>query len=166
MTITLTVDTNTFISLADAETYFSERLNSDVWDAEDDEDKKKALIMATKRINKLPFIGEQEVETQPLAFPRYVSRSTNPQISTYYLIRDLKEITTPDDVKEATCEEALALLTYSNSVHYANQQMGIQSMSMGNESVSYNGSGADNKLLSQDAQTLVEKWIKKGFDKR
>jgi hypothetical protein len=81
-----------YIDVADAQTYFDERLRTDPWDDAEDSDKLKALKMATRMIDKLNFAGCKHDEDQELQFPR----------------GDDTEV--PQDIKDATCELALALL--------------------------------------------------------
>jgi hypothetical protein len=81
-----------YITVEDAETYFSGRLNSDAWDDSTDQEKLKALITATRRIDSLNYIGVKANALQDLEFPR------------------LGQSIVPDDIKDACCELALVLL--------------------------------------------------------
>ena len=140
---------NTYITLDEAQQYFDERFNSEVWIEAADEDKQKALITASKRIDRLNFIGEKAVRGQEMEFPR-----------TFCAV-DAAAV--PTDVKEAVCEEAIELLAHSGSVHLINQELGIQSVSLGGGSVSYKDIKLGG-LLSKEAYKLVSKWLQKGFD--
>lgn len=44
MAVTLTVGTNTFITLTDADTYFEARVNAGAWNGSSDDEKKAALV--------------------------------------------------------------------------------------------------------------------------
>lgn len=81
-----------YITISDASIYFSERLHTEVWDEASDTDRLKALIMATRAIDKLNFIGEQTEVDQELQFPRGGDSAI------------------PAAIQEATCELALRLL--------------------------------------------------------
>ncbi|HPT70886.1 MAG TPA: hypothetical protein PLE74_01230 [Candidatus Cloacimonadota bacterium] len=81
-----------YITVVDAQAYFSERLHTDAWDDASDTDKLKALIMATRAIDKLNFIGDKADPDQELQFPRGDDENV------------------PTAIKEATCELALRLL--------------------------------------------------------
>lgn len=81
-----------YITIADATIYFSERLHTEVWDEASNTDRLKALIMATRTIDKLNFIGDKTDSAQTLQFPRGGDSNV------------------PDAIKEATCEVALRLL--------------------------------------------------------
>jgi len=81
-----------YITVADATTYFGERLNTDAWDDATEANKLKALKQSTRAIDRLNFRGTKTEGTQELEFPRY------------------DETGIPDDVQYACAENALALL--------------------------------------------------------
>lgn len=62
--------TTPLISRADADTFFDERLNVTAWTGASDDDKDKALVMATQAFNKLNCLGEKTDEDQENQFPR------------------------------------------------------------------------------------------------
>lgn len=144
--MTISLYKNSFVTLEDAQVYFEERYDSDKWFTLDEEEKEKLLITASKRINLFDFVGVKEVETQAMAFPR--------------------DFGTPQDIKDAVCEEAIVLAEKSGTIHSDNQKMGISSISLGAGSVSYGGNGGEqggNVLVSDIAIYLVKKWTRKGF---
>ena len=98
----LVVDTNSYISLADANTYFEDRLNSATWDEATDTDKSKALIQATQIIDQKDFLGYKSVSTQALKFPR--TGLVDDGI-------DVDGSTIPKRVKDAVCELAIWCLS-------------------------------------------------------
>lgn len=79
-----------YLTLDEANTYFSYRLQTHSWEVADDALKAKALTMAEKVIERLSFKGLQN--TQGDIFPR-----------------DGEE-TVPERIKDGICEEALSLL--------------------------------------------------------
>lgn len=81
-----------YLAAADAQSYFNSRLNSSVWDDAVEADQEKALIMATRAIDQLNFIGCKSESTQLLEFPRN------------------NETTVPDAILVAACEIAIVLL--------------------------------------------------------
>lgn len=83
---------STFISVAEATTYFATRLSVSEWTAASDDDKLSAITMATDYINQLNFVGTKTDPDQELEFPR----------------NDETEI--PSDIKKACAELALELL--------------------------------------------------------
>ena len=129
-----------YVDLEEANEYFNSRLHADAWAEASDADKEKALQQATKAIDRQPLKGKKTDAGQILAFPRYPD----------------EEI--PEAVKEACCEEALALLERGNSQRRKLQQEGVQSFALGNMSETY-VAGAGRGLLSQEAKELLRPWL-------
>lgn len=77
---------------AEAQAYMDERLNVEPWTSASSGDRDKALMMATKIIDRLNFLGKKASDAQELQFPR------------------ADDTVVPQDVKNATSEIALALL--------------------------------------------------------
>ena len=123
-----------------ANEYFENRLHAESWGQADDETKEKALRQATKTIDRQPLRGRKTDTAQTLAFPRYPDTEV------------------PEAVKEACCEEALAMLERGNSQRRKLQQEGVQSFTLGNMSESY-AAGAAKGLLSQEAKELLRPWL-------
>jgi hypothetical protein len=129
-----------YVSLAEANEYFSNRLHADAWAEASDADKEKALQQATKAIDRQRLNGHKTNPSQPLAFPRYPDTEI------------------PEVVKEACCEEALAILERGNSQRRKLQQEGVQSFSIGNLSETF-AAGAGRGMLSQEAKELLRPWL-------
>ena len=129
-----------YVNLIEANEYFSNRLHADAWAEASDADKEKALAMATKAIDRQPLRGRKTETGQALAFPRYPDTEI------------------PEVVKEACCEEALAILERGNSQRKKLQQEGVQSFTLGNMSETYIA-GAGKGLLSQEAKELLRPWL-------
>lgn len=154
-TISLVVGTNTYIDLDDANTYIDTLLGTDTWDNTSDTDKSKALIAATRSIDRLLLKGSKVYVGQSLAFPRY-------NISNYQL--DYYQTNIPDipqNVIDATCEEALQILTeYNNpNIRVKMQQDGVKSIKFGDSTESYNGLGGVKRLTSSKALLLMKPYI-------
>ena len=65
------IDANSYVTLAEANTYFESVLHGGSWTgAVDDDTRNRALVMATKRIDQEDFYGDRETSTQSLKFPR------------------------------------------------------------------------------------------------
>jgi len=136
----LEIGTNSYIDIAGANEYFAGRLHAEVWEQADESTKEKALRQATRAIDRQPLRGRKTETGQALAFPRYPDTEI------------------PEVVKEACCEEALALLERGNSQRRKLQQEGVQSFSLGNMSETY-AAGAGKGLLSQEAKELLRPWL-------
>ena len=128
-----------------ADEYFNNRLHAESWGQADDETKEKALRQATKEIDRQLLKGRKATDTQELAFPRYPDEEV------------------PEAVKEACCEEALAILERGNSQRRRLQQEGVQSFTLGNMSETY-APGAGRGLLSQEAKELLRPWLLGGVN--
>jgi hypothetical protein len=137
---TITVGENSYIDIEEANEYFAGRLHAEVWEQADESTKEKALKQATRQIDRQPLKGRKATDEQELAFPRYPDTEL------------------PEAVKEACCEEALALLERGNSQRHKLQQEGVQSFSLGNMSETY-AAGAGRGLLSQEAKELLRPWL-------
>ena len=81
-----------YSSIPEADSYFTERLNTSVWDNSDDTDKFKALAMATRAIDRLNYAGAKTDSDQELEFPRG------------------EDVDVPEEIKIAAYECALAFL--------------------------------------------------------
>ena len=129
-----------YCTIEEANEYFAGRLHAESWLEADDSTKEKALKQATRTIDRQPLKGRKTETSQTLAFPRYPDAEI------------------PHNVKEACCEEALALLERGNSQRRTLQQEGVQSFTLGNMSESY-AAGAGKGLLSQEAKELLRPWL-------
>jgi len=147
------VGTDSYVTLAEAEDYFDGKLHTSEWDNAGKTTKEKALKEACRRINRLAFKGEKADETQLLAFPRKM-----PLFNRIGVIGFTTDTGIPEEVKQAQCEEALALLERGNSQRRKLQQEGVQSFTLGNMSETY-APGAGKGLLSQEARELLRPWL-------
>ncbi len=150
MAVNLIVGTNSYVSLEDANTYFNERLYAEAWTSETDDDKKaRALITATRKIDRLIIKGVKADSDQTLQFPRSIySEDTKLWV---------EESEVSQSVKDAVCEEALALLK-GIPKRVELQAQGVKSFSLGSLSENY-GSGKIVKLISQEARELLQPYI-------
>ena len=61
---------NSYSTLAAANTYFEERLNASAWTSASTDEKNRALIQATRRLDQEKYQGEQVTTGQALKWPR------------------------------------------------------------------------------------------------
>ena len=134
-----------YCTIEEANEYFAGRLHAESWGETSEADKEKALRQATRSIDRMPLMGKKTDLHQPLAFPRYPDTEI------------------PEAVKEACCEEALALLERGNSQRRKLQQEGVQSFTLGNMSETY-APGGGRGLLSQEAKELLRPWLLGGVN--
>ena len=107
---------NCYVTLAEANQYFSDRPGSSTWTSATDDEKNQSLLFATKIIDKLNFFrGEKTDPDQALAFPRKYLPDPDPDVkytSDALRLREryLDDTTVPDRVKYATYEQAFSVL--------------------------------------------------------
>ena len=105
-------DANSYVTVEEADSYFDERLNASAWAAASPEDKARALIQATRRLDQEEFEGVPtrplngtavDQPTQALKWPRQMADTDAGW--TY------EDDIIPDPVKQATMELALVYLS-------------------------------------------------------
>lgn len=151
--MTLTVGTDSYISIDTADEYFNNTLNATVWDALIDATKEILLKEATLKLEAQQYIGWKQDQEQVLEFPRYFD----------YRYRSTDYDGTPREVQNACAEEALAIYNSQSDKILELKQKGVNSASFGNESISFgNNSYSDFELLSPKARLFINKWTAKG----
>lgn len=146
----LIVGTNSYISVADADTYFTDRLFATAWTALSAGDKAKALIMATQQIDRLTFKGQKVTVGQTLQFPRFV------HVSTGYIETD----SIPSIVEDATCEQALYLVQSNADARVQLQRAGVQSYNIGGLSETFTKAGY-GKYYPDEVRMLLRPYLLK-----
>lgn len=121
--------TNSYVTLAEAESYFEDSVKFEDWAAYGDEIKNRALVTATRLMERQVWKGEKTSSGQSLAFPR--SGLTDRQGGT------VDDSSIPDVVKNAQCELALALLEDSAVEGQNNAGSNIRSVRAGPTQVDY-----------------------------
>jgi len=145
----ITVGTNSYVDLTYADEYLSHRLFNDAWVNSTIVQKEQALIMATGKIDRQILSGIKAILTQKLQFPR--------SIYSYSIGEWNIQTEVPSNVKNAVCEEALALLDFGDSKRLKLQKQGVTNVNLGNISESYNGN--IKKLLSDEARELIQPFL-------
>ncbi len=102
-------DSNSYISLADAETVMESVLYKDDWEAATDDNKNIALVLATRTLDEeINFYGSRtSADTQALEWPRY---NCPKRTGTYGWINYFDSDIIPDFVEYATTVLANSLL--------------------------------------------------------
>ncbi|MDP4092593.1 MAG: hypothetical protein Q8920_04460 [Bacillota bacterium] len=150
----IVIGVNSYISLKDANAYFSERLYSDAWTAANDDTKTQALIMSARKLDGLPLKGNKVHNDQALAFPRYEYRPIRCNDDDILPGQRRYEIT--DRIKQAQCEEALALLK-GIPKRLELQQQNVQQFTIGNLSETFRPGKI--KLISPEARELMRPYM-------
>ena len=125
------LNTNSYVTVDEADSYFETRIDSANWTAADDEIKESALVTATDLVDDNAWIGSAVSSSQALAWPR--------NNATYYDTRMGTSITigstiVPDQVKEAVYEQALHLVDNEDLLQGKTQT--FESISVGSISIS------------------------------
>ncbi len=107
---------NSFVTLAEAQSFHELNFGSDAWFAAEEGDQIRALIKAARRLQRENWLGSRVTSTQALSWPRSgvakVDAVNNGFYSYAYCTVGEVYLTTeiPQEVKDAQCELALAYL--------------------------------------------------------
>jgi hypothetical protein len=134
---------NSYVTLAEANSYFETSPSSTQWDNKTDDKKNRALISATRWIETLVFYGDRCDEGQALKFPR-----TNYQVDGVELTCTL----IPNNIKYAQYELARALANDTDAITGTTGKDGnFSEVKLGDLQVKYNtdsqGTGSINNIL-------------------
>ena len=134
---------NSYVTLAEANSYFETVPDSSTWTNKTDDQKNRALISATREIDNLVFYGDRCDEDQALKFPR-----TNYQVDRV----ELSCSTIPLNIKYAQYELARALANDTDAMTGNTGTDGnFSEVKLGDIEVKYNtasqGTGSVNNIL-------------------
>lgn len=134
---------NSYVTLAEANTYFETVPESSTWDNKTDDQKNRALITATRWIDSLNFYGDRCNEDQALKWPR--NNYDYDQV-------ELECSTIPNEIKYATFELARALANDTDAITGNNATTGLyEEVELGDLRVKYNtrsqSTGAVNNIF-------------------
>lgn len=119
--MSLVVGTNSYISRADATTYFADSLRSASWVALSDSTKDQGLVTATRMLDRQVWMGEKTVSAQLLQWPRTgVTDAYGDAVDS---------ATVPQAIKDACCELALSLALNPSGETNANAGSNIKRVS-------------------------------------
>jgi len=127
----LVLNTNSYVTIADADTYFETRIDAAEWDSSNDETKEQALVTATQLIDERHWIGAAVSSSQALAWPRKDAIYYDPRMGQQITVAN-DEV--PSQVKIAVYEQALHLV--QNEDLLAQKIQTFESISVGSISLS------------------------------
>jgi hypothetical protein len=154
----LVLNTNSYVLIADADTYFETRIDSANWVAATDEIKEQALVTATALIDDNSWIGSAVSSSQALAWPRKNAIYNDDRLGIQITIAD-SEI--PSRVKTAVYEQALHLI--DNEDVLMGQSQTFESISVGSISLSdSNGDTTRTPMKPSTALKPIRPLIRKG----
>jgi len=136
-------DANSYVTLAEANSYFETVPSSTNWDNKSDDNKNRALIAATRWIDTLVYYGDRCDDDQALKFPR-----TNYQVDGVELACTL----IPQNIKYAQYELAFALANETDAIIGSSGTDGnFEEVKLGDIQVKYNtksqGTGSVNNVF-------------------
>ena len=123
---------NSYVTLAEANTYFETVPDSSTWDDKTDDQKNRSLISSTRWIDSLNFYGDRCDTGQALSWPR----------NNYHVDRvELTCSAIPADIKYAAYELARALVNDTDSITGNTGDKGLyEEVKLGELEVKYNTS--------------------------
>ncbi|MGO4722991.1 MULTISPECIES: DnaT-like ssDNA-binding protein [unclassified Inquilinus] len=141
------VGVNSYVTVAEGDTYFADRLNSSEWTAATSDDKGKALVMAARQIDRLSFTGALTSASQAMSWPRIGASDREG--------RPISSTVVPQDVKDAQAETALAFLRGDMS---DGGDRGIQRVKAGSVEVEYD-STAPVRTIPDIASSMLAPFL-------
>lgn len=148
---------NSYVTLLEAQAYFDARFGSDAWDDAEEADQEKALLQAARQLSAFRFQGYRNNPAQALPFPRGYPLHCDPETLSGV-------VAIPTAVKQAQCEQALALLKAQAGGEETRadlQAQGVTGFTIGQLTETF-ASGVvqlDRKELCKEARALLVGWI-------
>lgn len=135
--MSLVAGTNSYISVADADDYSSARLHSDNWTGATTANKEAALIQATQLLDALfDWYGDLADDDQSLGWPRQYVYDCEQRL--------IDSSSIPQPIKDATCEEAIHLLSGDQLSNPSVLSQGFKRAKLGSMEIEV----ADNKAAA------------------
>ena len=121
---------NSYVTRAQADTYFSERLHSSAWTSASGDTKDAALVWAAKLLDRtVRYNGSKTSSSQSMAWPRsgMVDESGN----------EIADTVIPQTIKDVQCELAMLLIGTDRSLENQASAQGLTSLRAGPVSLSF-----------------------------
>jgi hypothetical protein len=123
----LVLNTNSYVTVTEAESYFETRIDDEKWSSASDSLKNESLVTATQIIDNNPWIGSAVSSSQALAWPRKNAMYYDPRMGFDVTFTNTE---VPSLVKIAVYEQALHLLNNEDLLAQTTQT--YESISIGN----------------------------------
>jgi hypothetical protein len=148
---------NSYISRADADTFFESRYSDGGWSALSNANKDRALVAATRMIDRYEFLGCPVNSTQRLKWPRLEVRKEDGNYSSgggtaYYLSTEL-----PQQLKDAVCELAVALAAGTQGEAATRR---VKSWSSDDQAFTYEADGRATNALPDAVMQLLAPFLR------
>jgi len=142
---------NSYATLAEAETYLGARQVNDAWNGLPDIDKQGLLILATKQLDLLSFYGLATSQFQALSWPRFGMVTKEGYIIQFDQI--------PRQLKEAQAELAFALAIGTFSLDPQTDINTLKAVTVGDLSVTYRDAPITIAYLPKIVTQLLQPWL-------
>jgi hypothetical protein len=142
---------NSYLTLAEAETYFESRLHTSTWDNAVTVIKNEAIVMATRVIDQMyDWANYQTEEEQALQWPRDGMLAANEM---EYIDDDV----IPNELKNAVCELSIALIAEDITLDNDVEVQGLTSLRAGPVSMAFK-TGVINKIIPDSVYYSIPEW--------
>jgi len=154
------LNSNSYVTLAEAESYFAARLHAASWISAANDSKAQALITACRHIESCRLRVDRQVSTM-------FSPARSDQVLSFPRLRDVNASGAhiiPPRVRDAQCEEALALLSFGaeQERRAALQAGGVTSFSTDGLSEGYGAGAPSHPVAGAQARILLGPYIERG----
>jgi len=154
----LVLNTNSYVTVSDADTYMENRIDSANWFTASDEIKEQALITATSLIDDQKWIGYAVSPSQALAWPRKNAIYADDKLGLQVTV---PEDEVPNRVKNAVYEQALHLIDNEDLLTLTKQT--FESISIGSISISDSNNDVTRvPIKTSMAMRFIRPLIQKG----
>lgn len=120
--------TNSYVTVAEADSYFLDRIDAGAWTSADNTKKAQALVTATSYLDEMNWLGIAVSDSQTLSFPRE-GEYFDPRMGTEVVL----DSTVPTRIIQATYELAFHLIVNENILTDSGS---VESISLGTISLS------------------------------
>jgi hypothetical protein len=143
---------NTYATLAEADAYHEARLHTEDWDEATDEDKDKALVMATRLLDSMYDWAEfPATTTQALQWPRSGILAANK-------LENVPSTEIPLELKHATAELARQFLAEDRSLDSDVESQGLLGLDAGSVSLRFKDNVPAPKVIPDAVYFLIPSW--------
>lgn len=125
----LTVGTNSYVSVANADTYFDDAIHGTTWEDADPTDKAKALVTAYRMLDRVRWAGDRTVSSQAQDWPRTGLTDLEGN--------EIDSGSVPQFVIDAQCELALSLLSDATVQTNSDTGSNIRSLKAGSAEIEF-----------------------------
>jgi len=139
---------NSYVTIEAAEAYFAGRVGAEAWMNATADQKERALITAARGLERLRWPGVKSNAGQALSWPRIGAHG-------------VEDDAIPTAIRDAQCEEALALLTPEVVRRRQLRAAGVTDVGLNDVRERYAPVGAEG-LLSAEARALLMGWVALG----